>query len=217
MKVSCVVLLSGGLDSAVALYWALKKNFSVRTLSFDYYRRTRKEREAAKLISEFANCPNQLVGLDFLREIEDSKKDLRNEALTVAQSAYIPCRNLIFYGIAASFAEIFDAKYIVGGHNKNDVDSFPDSSPQFFKLFNKTASVGRITRGRTGKVVLPLSGLDKAQVIKLGTRLGVPFDLTWSCYESNEIPCGKCLSCRLRAQAFQNAGLEDLLIARAHS
>jgi 7-cyano-7-deazaguanine synthase len=217
MKGSCIVLLSGGLDSAVTLYWALKKNLSVRTLSFDYFHRSSKERESGKLLSKFAKCPNKLVKLGFLREIDDSKKELRNEALAKAQSAYIPCRNLIFYGIAASFAEIFDCKYIVGGHNQNDVSSFPDSSPQFFKLFNRTSSLGRISHGRTGRVVLPLSGLDKAEVIKLGARLGVPFDLTWTCYESNEKPCGICHSCLIRAEAFQKAGLDDPLSSRARS
>src|SRR5579871_4421954 len=116
MKVSCIVLLSGGLDSAVALYWALQKNLAVSTLSFDYYRRTSKEREAGRSLSRFVNCPNRTVELDFLREIDDSKKELRNKALRFAESAYIPCRNMIFYGIAASFAEIENAKYIVGGH-----------------------------------------------------------------------------------------------------
>jgi 7-cyano-7-deazaguanine synthase len=217
MKTNCIVLLSGGLDSAVTLYWALKKNYSVRTLSLDYYRRTNKERDAAKRLSEFVNCPNKLVKLDFLKEIEDSKQDLRNEGLAKAQSAYIPCRNLIFYGTAASFAEIYDCKYVIGGHNKNDVSSFPDASPQFFKLFNETASLGRITRGRTGKVLLPLANLDKAQVVKLGAKLRVPFELTWTCYESGERPCGHCLSCVLRAQAFHKAGLQDPLISRARS
>jgi 7-cyano-7-deazaguanine synthase len=217
LKSSCIVLLSGGLDSAVALYWALKKNYIVHTLSFDYFRRTRKEIESAVRLSKFVNCPNQTIRLDFLREIEDSKKSMRNEGLGKAQSAYIPCRNLIFYGIAASFSEISDAKYIIGGHNKNDVSSFPDSSPEFFRLFNETASFGRITGDRTGKVLLPLSHLDKSQVVKLGTKLGVPFGLTWTCYKSNEQPCGKCYSCLLRKEAFQKAGFSDPLVSTVRS
>ena len=96
VKSSCVVLLSGGLDSAVALYWALHKNYSVQTLSFDYFRRSRKEIESAARISKFVNISHQTIELDFLREIEDSKKNMRNEGLKNADSAYIPCRNLIF-------------------------------------------------------------------------------------------------------------------------
>ncbi|MDA4131071.1 MAG: 7-cyano-7-deazaguanine synthase, partial [Thaumarchaeota archaeon] len=88
MKVNCTVLLSGGLDSAVALYWALKKNYSVSTLSFDYYRRTQMEKEATLALARFVNCSNRTIQLDFLKEIDDSKEDLKNNALKKAQSAY---------------------------------------------------------------------------------------------------------------------------------
>jgi 7-cyano-7-deazaguanine synthase len=189
----------------------------VQTLSFDYFRRSRKEKEACVALSKFARCTNRTIQLGFLKEIDDSKRDLRNAVLIAAQSAYIPCRNLIFYGIAASFAEILDARYIVGGHNKNDVTSFPDSSPEFFKLFNKTASAGRVTGSRTGKVILPLGQMDKSEVVKLGATFGVPFELTWTCYESNNKPCRKCRSCRLRGEAFQKAGIADPLISKALS
>jgi len=158
------------------------------------------------------------VKLDFLKEIDDSRKETRNAELSSAESAYIPCRNLIFYGIAASFAEIADSKYIVGGHNKNDSENFPDSSEGFFRLFNKTASVGKVTGSMTGKVILPLAKLDKSEVLQLGANLQVPFELTWSCYRSGKRPCGKCLSCRLREESFRKAGLHDpLLKVRAYS
>ncbi|MGH2637787.1 MAG: 7-cyano-7-deazaguanine synthase, partial [Rhabdochlamydiaceae bacterium] len=110
------------------------------------------------------------------------------------------------------FAEILDAKYIVGGHNKNDVESFPDSSQSFFDQFNKVATIGRISKDKTGRVILPLARLDKSQIVKLGTELGVPFELTWSCYNESELPCGTCLSCKLRYKAFAKVGVEDPLI-----
>ena len=137
----------------------------------------------------------------------------RNPVLERAPSAYIPVRNLIFYGIANSIAEVRDAKYVVGGHNKNDTLSFPDSSQRFFDLFNKTSALGKISKDRTGKVVLPLANLDKSQVIGLGKKLGVPFEFTWSCYRSDTRPCGRCPACRLRAEAFSSAGIEDPLMA----
>jgi 7-cyano-7-deazaguanine synthase len=212
-----IVLLSGGLDSAVALYWALHDKHIVRTLTFNYFRRSRKEIVACERISRRTGAPNMRIDLPFLREVEDSKMaDNRNPILKRAQSAYIPCRNIIFYGIAASFAEIWDASYIVGGHNKNDTCLFPDSSPKFFSLFDKTASYGRISGTRTGKIILPLSRLDKSQVIRLGEKLGVPFEMTWSCYTSHSRPCEKCLSCRLRRKAFKEAGVRDPLLM-AHS
>lgn len=212
MQTKCTVLLSGGIDSAVALFWSLKQGYEVETLTFDYFRRSKKEIRACLEISKFAKCPNRRVKLGFLKEIDDSKKETRNRDLSSAQSAYIPCRNLIFYGIAASFAEISDSRYIVGGHNKNDSENFPDSSLRFFRLFNEAASAGRITGTRTGEVILPLAKLDKYKVLSLGAELDVPFELTWSCYKSGKRPCRRCLSCRLRGESFHKAGLRDPLL-----
>ena len=212
LKTKCLVLLSGGLDSAVALYWSIKKKYEVETLTFDYFRRSKKEIEACIEISKFTNSKNRRVNLGFLKEVDDSRKETNNSALLDAESAYIPSRNLIFYGIAASFAEIGNDKYIVGGHNKNDGETFPDSSKEFFQLFNETATLGRVTGNRTGRVILPFANLDKSEVLKLGAKLKVPFELTWSCYTSSKKPCGKCLSCKLRAESFEKAGLVDPLL-----
>ena len=211
-KDGCIVLLSGGLDSAVALYWAINEGYQVDTLTFDYFRRTKREALACKEIAKFAGCPNRRVELGFLKEIDDSKQEMKNEALSSVESAYIPSRNLIFYGIAASFAEVGNSRFIVGGHNKNDAETFPDSSPAFFKKFNDAASTGRITGTKTGRVVLPFSKLEKWQVLRLGAGLEVPFELTWSCYKSGKKPCRGCLSCKLRAKSFQKAGLRDPLL-----
>jgi 7-cyano-7-deazaguanine synthase len=207
-----LVLLSGGLDSAVALYWALDQRYEVETITFDYFHRSRREIQACSEIAKFSHSPNRKIGLGFLKEIDDSKKETLNPGLANAQSAYIPSRNLIFYGIASSLAEIRDARYVIGGHNKDDSQNFPDSTQSFFNLFNKTASRGRITKKRTGEVVLPLAKLRKSEVLLLGDRLKVPFELTWSCYKSGTRPCGKCLSCKLRSESFEKAGLQDPLL-----
>lgn len=192
----------------------MHKGYRVETLTFDYFARTPREIEACKEISKFANTPNRVVKLDFLKEIDDSKSEMTNPGLSSVESAYIPCRNLIFYGIAASFAEVGNFGYIIGGHNKNDTEYFPDSSSEFFRQFNRTASLGRITKSKTGRVVLPFSSLDKSRVLRLGAKLKVPFEMTWSCYRSGEEPCKKCLSCRLRAKSFKKAGLIDPLISK---
>ena len=213
-----IVLLSGGLDSAVALFWALDQGHQVEALSFHYFRRSKKEIDACKKIANFARVENRTLNLDFLREVQDLRQSLkdRNPLLKRAQSAYIPSRNIIFYGIASSFAEILRAKYIIGGHNKNDKASFPDSSKIFFEQFNKTAKIGQVSKHEAAEVILPLADLDKSEVVKLGAKLGVPFDLTWSCYYQSKHPCKKCLSCKLRTRAFAEAGVEDpLTMARA--
>ena len=205
-------MLSGGLDSAVALFWSIDQGHEVETLTFDYFRRSRREIQACKALSNYVKCSNRRIDLGFLKEIDDTRKETRNSMLSKAESAYVPCRNVIYYGIAASFAEVSDCKYIVGGHNRNDSENFPDSSQKFFDSFNKTASIGRYSGDRTGKVVLPFTNLDKSQVIRLGSSLKVPFELTWSCYTSNKKPCGVCLSCGLRADSFEKAGLKDPLL-----
>ena len=213
MDQKSLVLLSGGLDSAVALYWSLDQGNKVETITFDYFKRGRREIQACEAISRFSNCPNRKIELDFLKEIDDSKKETRNPGLTGVESAYIPCRNLIFYGIAASFAEVGNMRFIVGGHNRNDTENFPDATKNFFSLFNQTATTGRFTKGRTGRVILPFAKMEKFEVLKLGAKLNVPFELTWSCYKSGKRPCQKCLSCRLRADSFKKANLIDPLIS----
>jgi 7-cyano-7-deazaguanine synthase len=209
MKIGAIVLLSGGLDSAVALYWAKSRNYQILCLTFDYFLRSKREIRAAKIIAKLNSIQALTIKLPFLREIEDSK--LLNSSLKKAELAYIPSRNIIFYGIASSLAEISKARYIVGGHNKDDIKQFPDSSMAFFDSFNATTKIGLFSGEKTGRVILPLARSTKAEVVKLGHKLGVPYELTWSCYRSSTRPCGVCHSCRLRRSAFSKAGVNDPL------
>lgn len=209
----CLLLLSGGLDSTVALYWALSRGYNVETLTFDYFRRSKKEISTCSKISRSLRCPNKVIRADFLKEIDDYRRKSKNPELRDAPSSYIPSRNVIFYGIAASIAEVSDSRFIIGGHNRDDVKSFPDSSPAFFLSLNKTLNIGRISGGKTGRIILPLSKLSKGEVIELGIKLGVPFETTWSCYRSWNKPCDVCPSCVLRANAFREANLQDPLLA----
>lgn len=209
-NVLAIVLLSGGLDSAVALYWAKAQGWKIQGLTFSYYLRSRREVQAADKIARLNDLENRKIRLDFLKELEDSK--INNPFLKGTDSAYISSRNIIFYGIASSFAELSNAKYIVAGHNRDDVRNFPDSSIAFFDSFNATTKIGLISGARTGRVILPLGRLSKKQVVTLGAKLGVPFQLTWSCYRSSQRPCGVCHSCELRASAFRDAGIKDPLV-----
>ncbi|HKW04969.1 MAG TPA: 7-cyano-7-deazaguanine synthase [Nitrososphaerales archaeon] len=207
-----LVMLSGGLDSAVALYWVLRRGYDVETITFDYHNRSRKERDAALSFSAIGkNC--YTIDVRFLKEIASLKNKIRNKKLLKAPEGYIPSRNIIFYGIASTFAEVIGARYIVGGHNRDDVRSFRDASELFFAQFNKTTSLGLFTGGRTGRVIQPLAKLSKSQVVLLGSKLGVPFEKTWSCYRSGLEPCEVCPSCRLRSKAFEEAGIFDPLTA----
>ena len=207
-----LVMLSGGLDSSVAFYWALRaRHYSIIALTFNYSGRSKKEIEAARLISKSLRIRQIELDLGFLRDIEDAGKQNKNPFLKSAPSAYIPSRTLIFYGIASSLAEMFFCPIIVAGHNRDDTRSFPDSSAAFFHRFNKITALGLISGDRTGRVILPLGRLSKTGVVKLGAKLGVPFEKTWSCYYYLRHPCGKCPACLLRRKAFHEANLVDPL------
>lgn len=210
IRKGAIVLLSGGLDSAVALYWARARGYQVETLAMNYFLRGIRESEAARRLAQLNRVEHREIRLDFLKEVEDLSLG-RNPSLRLAESSYIPSRNVIFYGIASSIAEVRGARFIVGGHNRDDVEKFPDSSLEFFRLFNSATKVGLVSGAKTGRVILPLAKLSKAKVVKLGSKLGVPFELTWSCYRSSERPCGKCHSCLLRKNAFLEAGISDPL------
>lgn len=203
-----IVLLSGGLDSAAALFWARAQGWEVLAIEFDYYLRPEREKKACNELLAHAGIRETIsVPLPFLREIADLPEGtLKNQALCRAPEGYIPLRNLIFYALAAGYAEILGAGCLVGGHNRTDCERFPDAGKPFWQ------ALGRILQQSMWsypdlklQVILPLIDLDKAGVIRLARTLGVPFDLTWSCYFDAEAPCGACASCRERAAAFAAA------------
>jgi 7-cyano-7-deazaguanine synthase len=203
--VRAIVLLSGGLDSAVALYWARSRNWELFPIEFEYHLRPDRERRACSDLRQHAGIRDKIiVPVPFLREVSDlAPRELGNAFLARAPQGYIPMRNLIFYSISAYHAEILGARYIVGGHNRSDRDSFPDAGESFWRQFGTLLRIGMLSHAelRT-EIVLPLIDLSKAEVLRLGTRLGVPFELTWSCYYNAEKPCGACESCIERNQAM---------------
>ncbi len=155
--------------------------------------------------------PVRRVSLPFLKEVDDLKKEgIPNRVLLEAPESYIPARNLIFYGLAAYYAERDGARYIVGGHNEMDPRHFPDSSPKFFNFINSILRLGLLTYERSPvQAVVPFSGRSKAEIVRTGLDMGVPLDLTWSCYWDRDIHCGACPSCLERRAAFEEVGHED--------
>ncbi len=207
-KASALVLLSGGLDSAVSLYWALSRGWEVATIEFEYYLRPQRERRACLSLRERAGIRDSIiVPLGFIREVSDLPDEIvLNSSLHLSPEGYIPARNLLFYSLAAYYAELGGRRYIVGGHNRSDSESFPDAGQDFFSYLNALFSLGMWSHSKIGtEIVLPLILLDKTQVLRLGDTLGVPFDLTWSCYHDGETPCGSCASCLERDAAFAAA------------
>jgi len=220
-----VVLLSGGMDSATVLAMAEKRGYDISALSFDYGQRHRREIICARKIAFHFDVREHLVLRIPLGELGGSaltdpkiqipagKGPWRRGACIPA--TYVPGRNLILLSFAAAYAEVIGAEAVFIGANALDYSGYPDCRPDFLRQFESTAAKGT-RRGISGKplrIIAPLLRLSKADIVKLGASLGVPFQLTWSCYRGGIRPCGRCDSCLIRAKGFREAGMKDPLIA----
>ncbi|MEW6170727.1 MAG: 7-cyano-7-deazaguanine synthase QueC [Candidatus Omnitrophota bacterium] len=218
-----VVLLSGGLDSATTLYLAKSQGYQCFCLIFDYKQRHNKEVGCAKKIAKQTNCNSRLlkINLPWLGSSLLDKNlaipqstNLKNRIHAIP-STYVPARNIIFLSFALSYAESIGAESIFIGAHAQDYSGYPDCRPEFYQAFKKMALCGT-KRGVIKKPIeikTPLIYKNKAQIIKLGARLRVPFELTWSCYQGAKKPCQECDSCHFRAKGFKEVGLKDALIS----
>jgi 7-cyano-7-deazaguanine synthase len=136
-----------------------------------------------------------------------------NQQSDTISSAYVPARNIIFYGVAVAYAETLDADTIVFGSNGDDAKELPDATADFIQRFEDLIGTGtRMGVNETPpKILNPLINLSKEDVLRLAVTLRVPLELTWSCYEDVEVPCGKCRGCRMRLNAFTKLKMADPL------
>jgi len=217
-KKRAIVLLSGGLDSAVTLYAAMAEGFVPHCLIFDYGQRHKREIEARKRICREAGCEFKLVkislpwkGSALLDKNSPLPKVSGDEGAKNIPATYVPARNIIFLSFALSFAEAVGARQIFIGAHSQDYSGYPDCRPEFFQAFDQVALRGTKAgvQGHRISIRRPLVKMDKTRIILLGKKLGVPFELTWSCYKGGARPCGKCDSCYFRARGFIKAGLSD--------
>ena len=215
MRKKAVVLLSGGIDSATTLYLAKSKKLLPVALIFDYGQRHGKEVGFAKRIAKRAKCSYKVIKLPFSWKgsslLDRSKSIPSGSSLRGKKgipSTYVPARNLIFLSIATSFAESIKAGAVFIGAHTQDYSGYPDCRKVFFDLFKKVVTSGT-KDGRYIRICAPLVNKNKKEIIKLGQRLKVPFNLTWSCYEGGKTPCGICDSCRFRDRAFKELGIAD--------
>lgn len=216
-----VVLLSGGLDSATTLYIAKSLGYACACLIFDYNQRHKREIESAKIIAQKVGCPYEILKielpwkgsslLDRAMDIPVASK-LNKSVVTLAiPNTYVPGRNIIFLSFALSYAEAIGASAIYIGAHSQDYSGYPDCRLEFFKAFNKVISQGTKAgvENKGIEIIAPLIDKKKAEIIAIGNKLGVPFELTWSCYEGGNEPCGQCDSCRFRRTGFLEAGIEE--------
>lgn len=219
-----VVLLSGGLDSSAVIALAAEQGYELYALSFRYGQRHARELEASRRVAEhFGAKEHRVVDVD-LRAFGGSALTSDDIAVPLGRDedeishgipvTYVPARNLIFLSFATAYAEVIGADDIFLGINALDYSGYPDCRPEFLDSFAQTANLATKAGTEDGRKLqyhAPLIQMTKAQIVREGTRLGVPWELTWSCYQGGDEACGECDSCQLRLKGFAEAGLADPL------
>jgi 7-cyano-7-deazaguanine synthase len=214
-----VVLLSGGLDSAVTLAVMRADGYAVHALTIDYGQRHAVEIERAARLAAHYGAEHRVVSID-LRAFGGSAltaelsvpKD-RPEGASGIPITYVPARNTIFLSLALAWAEVLGAGAIALGVNAVDYSGYPDCRPEYLAAFERLARLATrvgVESGSAPRIVAPLIGLTKADIVRRGVELGVPFELTHSCYDPEDgAACGRCDSCRIRRRGFEAAGVPD--------
>jgi 7-cyano-7-deazaguanine synthase len=214
-----VVLLSGGLDSATAAAQAQADGYEVVALSLFYGQRHDRELDAARAIVKVLKIQtHQILDVRLSQwggsSLTDSTQNVPTQGTEsgVIPSTYVPGRNTVFISIALSLAEAVGATAIYLGINAVDYSGYPDCRPEYLEAFQKLANLSSKVgiEGNAPLLIAPLVLDSKVDIVRRALRLGVPIELTWSCYQGGDIPCGVCDSCRIRDRALIEAGRSDL-------
>ena len=219
-----VVLLSGGLDSATTLAIAASEGFQCYALTFRYGQRHQREIQAAKRVAgSLGATEHRIIGIDLAgfggSALTDSSIKVPKDRADLGNPdrippTYVPARNTIFLSYALGWAELLGTFDIFIGVNTADYSGYPDCRAEFITAFQRTANLATAA-AVTGKgryhIHTPIINMTKAQIILTGTKLGVDYSLTRSCYDPDEQgrSCGRCDACRLRLKGFAEAGLKD--------
>jgi len=212
-----VCLVSGGMDSCVTAAIANEENDQLAFLHVSYGQRTetREGRAFCDLADHFGVRRRLTASIDYLAKIGGSSLTEMNIAVSEANpssseipTSYVPFRNSHLLSIATSWAEVIGAQAIYIGAVAEDSSGYPDCRPEFYEAFQCAIDVG--TKPETDiRIFTPVIHLRKSEIIKRGLELDAPLELTWSCYQSEELACGRCDSCVLRLRAFAEAGIVD--------
>lgn len=217
-----VVLLSGGLDSAVTAALAQQDGHRIHCVTVSYGQRHRVEIERAQAVAKALGAAGHVVvtvdlraigGSALTADVEVPKDRAQEERAGKIPITYVPARNTIFLSLALAYAETLDAQAIYFGANVLDYSGYPDCRPDFIRAFETVARLGTKmgVEGRTVEIRAPLLMLSKAEIIRRGQDLRVPFQLTHSCYDPGleGVACGRCDSCLIRREGFRQAGVVD--------
>ena len=218
-----IAVLSGGLDCTVASS-VYAKDYDIHAITFNYGQKAfKQELNASKKICEKMGFSHSVINLDWLAKISNSSlntsrnipevefndlDDLEKSSET-ASSVWVPARNTVFTSIAASYAESIGAEIIIVGWDKEEANTFPDNSKEYLKNFNKLLKIGSPI---DIEIKAPAIDLDKHEIVKLGSKVNAPIELSYSCYKGNDVHCGVCESCMRRKRGFKKAEIEDLTI-----
>jgi len=220
MEKCSIVLVSGGMDSCVTAAIAKAENVEIAFLHISYGQLTEaRERKAFSDIADFYGVERRLdVSIEYLAKIGGSS--LTDNSLEVTEadlesdeipSSYVPFRNANMLAIATSWAEVLGASSIYVGAVSEDSSGYPDCRPEFFRAFENTIATG--TKPDTNiKIKTPIIHLTKAEIIQKGLELNAPINLSWSCYQREDLACGRCDSCALRLRGFAQLGLSDPIL-----
>ena len=212
-----VILVSGGMDSATAVYEAVDRGYDPHFLHTSYGQETEsKEYKSAKALAEEVGAEEFIhIETDYFSEIGHSS--LVDPGMEVADAnleddavpdTYVPFRNANLLSIAVSYAEAHDCEAIFIGAHSEDYSGYPDCRPEFFESFQRVVDAG--TKAETSiDIVAPFADWSKTEIAARGIELDVPYELTWSCYREEAPACGTCDACAYRLGAFQEIGVED--------
>jgi 7-cyano-7-deazaguanine synthase len=215
-----IVLLSGGMDSAVTLY-AAKQDHACKALIFHYGQKAVQELDYAVKLAELSGTEPTLVNISMpwggsalLDEGVDIPKQNMDDDKSIP-ATYVPGRNIIFLSYAVSYAEVVGAESIFIGAHQLDYSNYPDCREDFLEAFQGVINKGTKggVEGNPVEIKTPILNMSKKEIVELGKELEVPFEHTWSCYKDGEKPCGECESCFLRAKGFAEAGIVDPITA----
>jgi 7-cyano-7-deazaguanine synthase len=217
-----VLIFSGGLDSTTLLFKLKKDNQDVHAITFSYGQKHSIELEYAKKIASVLGIEHKIVDMSSLQTLLDSaltnpnivipKVPASAQFYETLKSTVVPNRNAIFLAIATGYAQSIGANNVFYAAHYSDRGVYPDCREEFIEAFEKMSQLS--LDNNLLSIESPFVRMNKSDVVKLGTELGVPYELTWSCYGGDMKHCGTCSACRERKRAFSEAGVKDPTVYR---